>query len=205
MDAAVATNAPRRRLHADDRRAAILSSARAHFEAAPYPEISVADVARSAGVSAALVHHYFGSKADLYAAATAHGIQQFEEHQRAADAALPPGVPARDRVRTMLEVYLDTIAANPRAWATPLLGGEEPRQAMDLRRESRARYAAALRELLRPDGASRREELSLAGYLGFVDEVCLAWASDDCPTEDRWSIIEACLGALEGALGDWGR
>lgn len=58
-----------RRPGAPDTRAAILSAARESFAAAGYGGTTIRAVAATAGVDAALVHHYFGSKDDLFVAA----------------------------------------------------------------------------------------------------------------------------------------
>src|SRR3954469_25474800 len=58
-----------RRPGSPDTRAAILSGARTLFAAHGYAGTSVRAVASAAGVDAALVHHYFGTKDDLFVAA----------------------------------------------------------------------------------------------------------------------------------------
>jgi AcrR family transcriptional regulator len=58
-----------RRPGSPDTRAAILTEARALFAAQGYAGTSIRAVAAAAGVDAALVHHYFGSKDDLFVAA----------------------------------------------------------------------------------------------------------------------------------------
>src|SRR3954464_9077831 len=58
-----------RRPGSPDTRAAILSGARTLFAAHGYAGTSVRAVAAEAGVDAALVHHYFGTKDDLFLAA----------------------------------------------------------------------------------------------------------------------------------------
>lgn len=58
-----------RRPGSPDTRAAILAAARTAFAARGFAATSVRAVAASAGVDAALVHHYFGSKDDLFVAA----------------------------------------------------------------------------------------------------------------------------------------
>ena len=52
-----------------DRRAAILVAARESFAAQGFRGTTIRGVARAAGVDPALVHHYFGSKDDLFLAA----------------------------------------------------------------------------------------------------------------------------------------
>ena len=64
------TRAPRgRRPGAPDTRAAILAAAREQFASAGFSGTTIRAVAADAGVDAALVHHYFGSKDDLFVAA----------------------------------------------------------------------------------------------------------------------------------------
>lgn len=58
-----------RRPGAPDTRAAILTSARARFAAHGFAGTTIRAVAGDAGVDAALVHHYFGTKDDLFVAA----------------------------------------------------------------------------------------------------------------------------------------
>jgi AcrR family transcriptional regulator len=58
-----------RRPGSPDTRAAILRAARALFAANGYAGTTIRAVAAAAGVDAALVHHYFGAKDDLFVAA----------------------------------------------------------------------------------------------------------------------------------------
>jgi AcrR family transcriptional regulator len=58
-----------RRPGAPDTRAAILEAARAAFAAKGFSGTTIRAVAADAGVDAALVHHYFGTKSDLFVAA----------------------------------------------------------------------------------------------------------------------------------------
>ena len=64
------SGAPRgRRPGSPDTRAAILDAARAAFASQGRAGASVRGIAAAAGVDAALVHHYFGTKDDLFLAA----------------------------------------------------------------------------------------------------------------------------------------
>lgn len=55
-----------RRMDATERREQILSCAMRLFERLPYNEVSTADIAREAGIGRPLIHHYFGTKRELY-------------------------------------------------------------------------------------------------------------------------------------------
>src|SRR5437588_12218189 len=66
-DHPAAVAAPRwQRLDHDERRAQILACARRLFSERNYDAVSTTDIAREAGVARGLLHHYFGTKRDLY-------------------------------------------------------------------------------------------------------------------------------------------
>lgn len=195
---------PRRRLSVAERRAAILAAARRAFAESAYADVGVPAVASAAGASPALVFHYFGSKAGLFEAVLAEALDDLALRQREADAALPPNTPARDRVRTWVLTQVDNVAAQPRAWASGWTDGEEPAGATALRAQAREASLAFLADVVGPSEPVRRR-FALIGFLGFLDRSCLAWVDAGCRPQDRWAMVDACLGALQGALGDWGR
>jgi AcrR family transcriptional regulator len=194
----------RRRLDATERRAQILDAAALVFAATPYDEASVATVAAEAGVSEPLVFRYFPTKAALVTAVVQQAADRVAARSAAADAALPAGVPARDRVRAALEVRLDEVAAAPRSPVAPWRAGTLPAAAAEVLAAAERDHVAWLRALLVP-GGWRRHEYALAGWPGFVTTACRAWADQGCPPDRRGPLVDAALGALEGALGDWGR
>src|SRR3954463_6415134 len=66
----VAPGPPRgRRKGSPDTRSAILAAARTSFARQGFAGTTIRGVASAAGVDAALVHHYFGTKDDLFLAA----------------------------------------------------------------------------------------------------------------------------------------
>lgn len=196
---------PRQRLDADTRREAILAAAGAAFGKVPYADVSVAALASRVGASEALVYRYFESKAHLYAAVVQLALDDLLNEQQSADDALPPGSSARDRVRTSLEIYLDRVSAAPTGWSAPYRSpANDPAPAVAVRHGARAAYVELLRAVLGP-GHGERREYALWGYFGFLDAACLRWVENGCPAAARAPLVEAALGALEGALGDWGR
>jgi len=81
---------------------------------------------------------------------------------------------------------------------------DEPPEALRVRERSRDEQVERLRALLLP-ARWARHEFALHGYFGFVDRACLAWVAAGCPADDRNPLVDAALGALQGALGDRGR
>lgn len=194
---------PRTRLDPDARRSAILDAAAQAFAAQPYAEVTVSSIARGAGASDALLYRYFSGKEELYTEIVRRAIEQLIARQSAALGDLDPGVPVRDRIRAATEVYLDHIATHPSAWAMPLHNpGSEPSSAAAVRLSARRDYVERLRAMLAPS-VQLRHEFALWGYFGFLDHACLRWVERGCGDDDRHSLIDAALGALEGALGDW--
>ncbi|WP_127573914.1 TetR/AcrR family transcriptional regulator [Georgenia faecalis] len=194
---------PRQRLDPDARRSAILDAAAESFAEHPYAEVSVSSIASRAGASDALLYRYFAGKEGLYSELVRRGIDDLVARQAAALAAMPSGSSARDRVRAVTGVHLDRIAAHPAAWAMPLNApGSEPAAAAAIHAQARHDAVDRLRVLLAPS-AQPRHEYALSGYFGFLDAACLRWVERGCPDRERGSLVDAALGALEGALGDW--
>lgn len=191
---------PRKRLSPEERRTAILGAAAAAFARAPYDQVSVAGIAADAEASEALVHRYFAGKAELYTEILAAAVRNLLERQRQADIELGPQTPARRRLATSLEVYLDFIANASEGWAALRRNPHDgPPAAALLQARTRAHYVSLLRSVLNLT-PNRQQDQALYGYLGFVDAACLAWVDDACPDEDRPMLIATALGALEGAL-----
>ncbi len=194
---------PRQRLDPDSRRSAILSAATEAFATHPYNDVTISTIATEADASNALVYRYFENKEDLYIEVVRLAIADLRAKQAAALTALPQGVPVRDRIRATSTVYLDHIAHHPEAWAMPMRQpGGEPAAAAQLRTQARRDYIKGLTRLLAPS-TQPRHEYALWGFFGFLDSACLHWVDVGCPDEHRWPLIDAALGALEGALGDW--
>ena len=193
----------RQRLSPGSRRANILEAAAAAFANHPYSEVTISEISQAASASNALVYRYFRNKEELYTEVVRLAIADLLARQDAALKALASGTPIRDHIRAATIVYLDHIATHPEAWALPQRqpGGEPPAVAA-LRHQARHTYVEQLTSLLRPSEQARHT-YAIWGYLGFIDVACLHWVDKGCPPDDRWSLIDAALGALEGALGDW--
>lgn len=199
-----ADKTPRQRLGVEVRQVAILDAAEAEFSQNSYVEVKVSDVAARAQASPALVFRYFDSKSGLYVAVLQRAIGKLLDDQKRAVKCLGKYASARERVRAALEVYLDFVANNPVGWVNPLSAGEEPAEVRQVWTDTLAQYRQMLRDILQPSNL-HRHDYALWGYFGFISQACATWVLAGCPEGHRGGLIEACLGALEGALGDWGK
>jgi AcrR family transcriptional regulator len=88
-----------------DTKAAILAAARERFAASGFGGTTIRAIATEAGVDAALVHHYFGSKDDLFVAALALPVDP--RAVIGAAVAGPAEEAAEKLIRTFLSVWDD--------------------------------------------------------------------------------------------------
>ena len=107
-DARAAKNAPARRLPAEERRELLLDAGQALFGARPYREVSLSEVSARAGVSRALIQHYFGNKRELYRAVFARALDALSEEVHGDTAPLDP-----EAVEAKMRSYFAFVAAHP--------------------------------------------------------------------------------------------
>src|SRR4051812_41463909 len=108
------------RLSRAERRDQILDAANSLFAERGYEDVSVEDVASSAGVTRGLVHHYFGGRKDVYIALLERlGAVREERLPR------PVGRTARARVEDSVSRWLDWTEANRTIWLATMGRGED--------------------------------------------------------------------------------
>lgn len=100
-----------RRLGPDERRAAILEAAIRAFGEQPYAEVATAALARDAGVTRGLLHHYFGTKRELYLE-----VVRTMMTVPPVRAGRLPGGTVRERVEALVDWLLTAMSAHGRTW-----------------------------------------------------------------------------------------
>jgi AcrR family transcriptional regulator len=96
----------------DTVRRALLHAAAECFLARPFAAVTIRQLAETAGVNPAMIHYYFGSKANLY-------IALFEETVGPILERLTEAVSAGEDLDTVIGLYLHTLGENP--WIPTLL------------------------------------------------------------------------------------
>src|SRR3954465_7794368 len=89
------------------RRDQILDAANALFAERAYDDVTIEDIASSAGVTRGLVHHYFGGRKDVYV-----GRLERLGAQRGEQLRPPAGGSARARVADTVSRWLDWTETN---------------------------------------------------------------------------------------------
>ena len=108
------------RLDPARRRDQMLDAANALFAERGYEEVTVEDIARSAGVTRGLVHHYFGGRKDVYLA-----LLERLDADRAESLRHPEGRSARGRVADTVSRWLDWTEANRTIYLGTIAPGED--------------------------------------------------------------------------------
>jgi AcrR family transcriptional regulator len=109
-----------RRLEVDQRRAQLLEVGTELFSKHSFEELSMAQIAREAGISKALLYHYFPSKEEFFKAALAQAATELAE-RTAPDESLPPV----EQLRASTRAFVDWIGQRGATYAKLLesLGG----------------------------------------------------------------------------------
>ena len=95
------------RMSVDDRRLLLLEQGRLLFTTHAYDELSMATIAREAGISKALLYHYFPSKQAYFVATLQDAATELAERIRPDD-----GAPPRAQLESALDTWLGWIDDN---------------------------------------------------------------------------------------------
>jgi AcrR family transcriptional regulator len=195
----VVSSSLRRRLAPSARREQILDVGAEQFAARAYEQVHMADVAKIAGISRALVYRYFPTKRDLFAAVYSRASERL-----LAASELVPELTLAEQVLAGLEAHFDffvanaltVLVANRGALAgDPMIEGIISAELAELRK--RMLDASAMH------GRARlRASVAISGWLAFVRVVCVEWLADPDQTLTREDVREMCLRALLSALGN---
>lgn len=186
--------APRayKRLQNDERRALIIERATALFATHGYEELSMAQIARAAQISKALLYHYFPSKRRLFEAALAQGAEELRARTEP-----DPSRPPAEQLASALDAFLAWVEERPEAYAKLIesAGSSEVREILT---EVRAGTAAQILGGLGADGKRPATRAAVHGWLWFLDGAILDWLEHrDLRRAELGGLL---LGSLAGAL-----
>ncbi|GFG51769.1 TetR family transcriptional regulator [Mycolicibacterium agri] len=190
---------PRRRLSPEDRRSELLELGAKVFGERPYDEVRIDEIAERAGVSRALMYHYFPDKRAFFAAVVrAEGDRLFE----ATNTPPVPGQTLFEQLRAGVLAYLRYDEQHPHgAWAAYVgMGTADPvlRRIEDTDNERQVnRLMDRINGVLDGELDSKVEleiRTTLYGWLAFTMEMCRQRILD--PSLDAERIADTCAHAL---------
>jgi AcrR family transcriptional regulator len=195
---------PRRRLSPEDRRSELLALGARVFGERPYDEVRIDEIAERAGVSRALMYHYFPDKRAFFAAVVrAEGDRLFE----ATNAPPEPGQNLFQQLRAGVLAYVRYDEKHPHgAWAAYIgMGTADPvlRGIEDLDNDRQAnRIMSRISENVGAGLDSKVERdlrITIYGWLAFTFEMCRQRILD--PSIDAGYIADTCAHTLLDAVG----
>ena len=181
------------RLDVDERRRRLLALGADLFARHAYDELSMARIAREAGISKALLYHYFPSKQAYFAATLEQAAAELAQ-VTAPDPALPPV----EQLAGSLDAYLTWIEQHADAYVKlfPSVGAvPEVRELVDRVRDETAQRIIDGIAAERPGPALRA---AVRGWLWFVDGAVLDWLEHRDMERERLHAL--LLGTLLGAV-----
>jgi AcrR family transcriptional regulator len=184
-----------RRLDVDERRAQLVALGERLFTSAAYSELSMARIAKEAGISKALLYHYFPSKQAFFEATLRAAAEDLVARTQP-DPSLPPA----QQLERSLDAYLAWIGEHAEAYAKLMVtAGEVPEiRAMveDVRGATAERILAGVVGEGTPVLPGART--AVRGWLWFMDGACLDWIEHDDLSRDE--LRGLLVGTLVGAL-----
>jgi AcrR family transcriptional regulator len=195
---------PRRRLSPEDRRAELLALGAEVFGQRPYDEVRIDEIAERAGVSRALMYHYFPDKRAFFAAVVKGQADQLFETTNAP----PPGQSLFEEVKGGVLAYMQYHQEHPQAaWAAYVgLGRSDPvllgidDEAKDRQMEHIMRRIIEVEgpgTVLEP-GVERDLRIVIHGWLALTFEICRQRIMH--PETDADHLSDTCAHSLLDAL-----
>jgi AcrR family transcriptional regulator len=191
---------PRRRLSPEERRNELLALGADVFGQRPYDEVRIDEIAEKAGVSRALMYHYFPDKRAFFAAVLR------AESQRLFDATNTPPSPDLglfDQLREGVIAYLRYYEENPNvAWAAHVGVGVSDPVLRGIEDSDNDRQAERIVSGFGGDQMDAKVERNLRvvvyGWLAFILEICRQRMLD--PSIEIDTVANACAHALLDAV-----
>jgi AcrR family transcriptional regulator len=182
------------RLPVDERRQQLLELGADLFARHSYAELSMADIARAAGISKALLYHYFPSKQEYFVATLQQGAEQLRlltEPQ--------PELSPLEALAASLDAFLGWIEQNETAYRKLLDSAGSVPEVRGLIDEVRDRTSTRIVEGLGVSGDPPPKVRTAArAWLWFMDGAVLDWLQHRDLT--RVELRDFLLGSLAGSL-----
>jgi AcrR family transcriptional regulator len=180
---------PRQRLPLAERRTLIVEAAGRLFGERGYDGTRIDEIAAAAGVTKPIVYRHFGSKRDLYLSL----LDRHREDLAGFVASMPTEGSTEERLRSVLETWLDYVEARSYAWKMLFRDAGGGPEIVARRREVHARARAVLVDLIRSLATAppkRRELEPLAELMSMGMAALVLWWIEDAAVS-RAAVLDA--------------
>jgi AcrR family transcriptional regulator len=182
------------RLQVDERRLQLLELGADLFARHSFAELSMAQIAREAGISKALLYHYFPSKQDYFLATLREGVEQLAERTEP-----DPELPPMEALARSVDAFVAWVGERDTAYRKLLETAGEVPEVKALIDEVRERTSdRILAGLGISDEPPPKVRAAARAWLWFMDGVLLDWLEHRDLTPDE--LRDLLLGSLAGSL-----
>jgi AcrR family transcriptional regulator len=182
------------RLHVDERRRQLLYEGARLFASHSYADLSMARIAREAGISKALLYHYFPSKQDFFVATLQQGAEEIARRTEP-----NPDLPPFEALAGSLDGYLGWIEDNEAAYRRLMEGaGSVPEVGSLVDGIRDATSARILAGIGAGDPPPPKQRAAVRAWLWFMDGAILDWLEHR--DMSRSELRDLLLGSLSGSL-----
>ena len=180
------------RLGVDERRRRLLALGADLFARFSYDELSMARIAREAGISKALLYHYFPGKQAYFAATLAEKAAELSALTEP-----DPSLPPVEQLTASLGTFLGWVEDNREAYGKLVRSAAaipEVREVVDRVRDA---TSARILDGIAPDGPQPALRTAVRAWLWFMDGAILDWVEHGDLTREQLKGL--LLGTLMGA------
>ena len=179
------------RLDVDERRRQLLELGTELFTKHSYGELSMAQIAREAGISKALLYHYFPSKRDFFVATLERAAEELRTRTEP-----DPSKPPLEQLTGSLDGYLALIEENSASYEKLIESATTVAEVRELIDNVRELTAQRILAGITPEGQTPPP--TVRAWLWFMDGVCLDWVREK--DFSRRELRDMLLGTLMGAI-----
>ena len=182
------------RLDVDERRRQLLELGADLFTRFAYDELSMARIAKEAGISKALLYHYFPSKEAYFAATLEKAAAELEERTRP-----DPSLEPLEQLSGSLDAYLGWVEEYEDSYAKMIRSAGAVPEVRTMLDRVRGETAQRIIDGISGDKpATPLLRTAVTGWLWFMDGAILDWVEHR--DLDRQTLHGLLLGTLLGAV-----
>jgi len=182
------------RMQVDERRQQLLELGESLFARHSFAELSMAQIAREAGISKALLYHYFPSKRDYFVATLQAGVQQLGELTEP-----DPDLPPLEALSRSVDAFVAWVGERDVAYRKLIASAGEVPEVKAMVDEVRDQTSKRILEGLGvAENPTPKARVAVRAWLWTMDGAILDWLEhrDISPSELR----DVLLGTLAGSL-----
>jgi AcrR family transcriptional regulator len=182
------------RMQVDERRRQLLELGAALFATQSFAELSMARIAREAGISKALLYHYFPSKQDFFVATLEQGAQEIARRTEP-----DPDLPPPQALAGSLDAFLGWIEENETAYRKLMESvGSVPEVKLLIDQIRDGTSQRILDGLAAGTAPPPQLRTAVRAWLWFIDGAILDWLEHRDLA--RSELRDFLLGSLAGSL-----